>query len=135
MSGVDVQRASGYARSMGGAPFTSCPYCGRRVDPNDDAVTYGIAQATTPGFGELVDVDGTGAFFLLAARWVLPGPADTPQRRADNAVVLVPRRTSSRTDRLLAWLRLSGNRFRAEGRSREGLHFRGAGCRAWAHTV
>jgi hypothetical protein len=41
-----------------------CPYCGRRVDPNDNGVTYGVAQVDTPGFGELADIaDGTGGFF------------------------------------------------------------------------
>ena len=46
------------------APFTTCPYCGRRVDPNVSGVTYGVAHANARGFGELEDIAvGRGAFF------------------------------------------------------------------------
>jgi hypothetical protein len=64
--------------------FMVCPYCGNRVEPDDEGVVYAREQKDVPGFGQAHDyVDGIGGFFhpgcpperVGYARRPLPEPA------------------------------------------------------------
>jgi hypothetical protein len=47
-----------------GGTFTVCPYCGQRVEPDEEGVVYAREQKDMPGFGQAHDfVDGAGGFF------------------------------------------------------------------------
>ena len=45
--------------------FTLCPYCGRRVEPDDPGVRYGVAQKRIDTMGGTFNVDGMGGFFKV----------------------------------------------------------------------
>ena len=49
---------------MDDEPFTDCPYCDKRVDPDAPGVVYARTRVDLPGFLQAHDwQDGEGGFF------------------------------------------------------------------------
>jgi hypothetical protein len=48
----------------GDEPYTLCPYCNRRVDPDEPGVIYAVEQVEVVTMGpNRTNVDGIGGFF------------------------------------------------------------------------
>lgn len=47
-----------------GEPYTVCPSCRERVEPNHRATVYAVEQVDVPGFGQAHDwIDGRSGYF------------------------------------------------------------------------
>lgn len=67
---------------MAGMTFTICPYCRRKIDPDEEGVVYAVEQVDTPGFGQAHDWhDGAGGFFHEACSPEAVGYARRPDPR------------------------------------------------------
>jgi hypothetical protein len=61
-------------------PFTNCPACGEKVNPDDRTATYAVEHQRLTSFGPTHTlVDGWAAISIRAA---LRQPSDTPNDRA-----------------------------------------------------
>jgi hypothetical protein len=75
---------------MNDEPYTLCPYCEKRVDPDAPRVVFAVERRDVPGFGQVHDfIDEKGGFFHPhcspeSMGWVRRHrPGNTASRRGD----------------------------------------------------